>query len=99
MQAQYILNEALKLDTNLLELLLQDIDIVPQECLKLASDPRVANLRHLDLSCNPIGFKGLCNLLQAKTSNLGKLEHLELYSCELENDFKKGTKFKHLKLD
>ena len=86
-QAQHIIDDAISNSTNLLELLLQDIDIVPQECLKLASDPRVANLRHLDLSCNSIGFKGFCNLLQKKTSQLGQLEVLELYSCELEKDF------------
>ena len=44
-------------------------------------------MRHLDLSCNSIGFKGFCNLLQKKTSQLGKLEQLELYSCELGSDF------------
>ena len=85
--ARSILDDAISKYSNLTDLSLQDIDIVPQECLQLASDPRVKNLTHLDLSCNPIGFKGLCNLLNAQTSQLGKLEHLELYSCELGGNY------------
>lgn len=73
--------------TILRELKLQDIDIVPQECLKLAMDPRVEELTHLDLSCNPISFQGLSNLLDKKKSKLSKLKHLELFSCELEVGF------------
>lgn len=47
----------------LIELSLQNTSIMPQECLALASDHRVSQLLKLDLSCNPIGFRGLCNLV------------------------------------
>jgi len=48
-----------------LELRLQNIEFMPQDCLKLAKDSRTSTLRILDLSCNPIGSVGLCNLLRA----------------------------------
>ena len=44
------------LSTNVLDLKLINCDIVPQECMRLASDIQVSNLRSLDLSYNPIGF-------------------------------------------
>ena len=95
-QPNRILDRVLANNTPLYELKLQDIDIVPQECLKLAMDPRVANLNHLDLSCNPIQFKGLCNLLDLRKSHLQNLKHLELFSCELEIGFQEKLKYNHI---
>ena len=97
-RVQHIIDGVMATSSNLLELFLQDIDVVPQECSKLASDPRVANLKHLDLSCNHIGFIGLCNLLK-KNSYLGKLEQLKLYSCGLESDFDHRKMIEHIKLN
>ena len=92
------------LKTPLLELSLQDADIMPQECSLLASDPRVAQLTHLDLSCNSIGFQGVNNLLKT-TSCLKDLESLSLFSCDINQEaFKKSSKytvlpkFNHIKL-
>ena len=52
----------------------------------------------MDLSCNHIGFRGLCYLLDAAKSKLNKLKHLELFACGLDDDFKPKMKYKHLKL-
>ena len=52
-----------------------------QECGSIASFWSLSELKTLDLSCNPIGFDGLCSLLDAGTSNLQKLENLVLYKC------------------
>ena len=75
------------LSTNVLDLKLMNCGIVPQECMRLASDMQVSNLRNLDLSYNPIGFQGLCNLLNMKSSKLTKIQHLQLIQCEVDKDF------------
>ena len=67
----------------MVELKLHDSQIVSKECLVIASMPHLESLKVLDLSCNPIGLAGLCNLL-GQTSRLESLEQLELYSCAIE---------------
>ena len=70
---------------------------MPQECLSLASDERLAQLVKLDLSCNPIGYRGLLNLIQAKSSKLEKLEELEVFNADIEQS-KGSTPIKQQKL-
>ena len=83
--AQKILQNVLK--AGMLELKLVNCGIVPQECIRISSSDQVIDLCNLDLSCNPIGFQGLCNLLNAKQSKLSKIQQLKLFSCELDNGF------------
>jgi len=69
-------------NSSLTELCLQDTQIVSKECSVLANDHRLANLRTLDLSCNPdIGLGGLKSLVNPRSSKLANLEVLELYYC------------------
>ena len=70
--------------SQLKELVLHDCRIVHQDCSKIASSPKVHDLEKLDISCNRLGFAGFCNLLDPRTSNLAKLEKLELYNCSIE---------------
>lgn len=69
------------LTSTLLELRLSSCKILTQECLQIASSPIAQNLRSLDLSCNPIKFQGLLNLLDPRVSQLRFLRKLELYYC------------------
>ena len=71
----------------MLHLDLVNCGIVPQECAKISCSDKVINLCKLDLSCNPIGFQGLCKLLNAKQSKLSNIKQLRLFSCELDNGF------------
>ena len=57
----------------------------------IAQNDKVVNLKRLDLSCNPIGYNGLCILLDARSSNLAQLEHLDLYSCGIKAPLVKKT--------
>lgn len=56
---------------------------MPQECNQIADSDLVIELKTLDLSCNPIGVNGLCNLFHLKKSKLMKLENLELFNCDI----------------
>ena len=65
------IEEALtKGQSSLLELRLSSCKIITQECVTIASSPIARHLRSLDLSCNPIKFQGLLNLLDMRTSHL-----------------------------
>ena len=57
------LGKVLTVDTPLVELILQDTQLLPQECAFIGANVRLKQLRTLDLSCNKIGLKGLCHLL------------------------------------
>lgn len=67
----------------LTELNLQSCNLMPSDCLEIASSQKSASLRTLDVSCNPIGFKGILNLFNARTSNLGRLENFFAFNCSL----------------
>jgi len=55
-------------------------------------------LKRLDLSCNNIGFQGICNLLAGTKSKLKNLEQLELFNCGISPDgFDKKIKHSTLK--
>ena len=54
------------------------------ECAQIALDSRVKLVEHLDLSCNQIGFPGLCNLVGPK-SNLSNLKTLLAFSCSIQH--------------
>ena len=71
------------LSTQLLELRLCDCRLLAPECKALACSPSVANLRMLDLSCNPLRLPGFLALLESETSHLKQLESLELYMCSI----------------
>ena len=67
----------------MLELILHDSKIMPQECEQIASSELVCELKTLDLSCNPIGLTGLFSLFHNEKSNLRQLEIIELYDCDI----------------
>ena len=69
------------------ELCLNACDLGQHDCIKIAASPKVLLLKTLDISCNQIGFEGLCDLLDPDTSNLGNLEELELYNCSINPAF------------
>lgn len=50
----------------------------------LSSNPRVKDLKSLDLSCNPISVQGLLYLISPKTSELSKLIKLTLVNCDID---------------
>lgn len=68
----------------ILELVLNGTLITANECLVLAANPRAAELRSLDLSCNPITIIGLMYLIDPRTSDHRALQHLTLYDCDLD---------------
>ena len=65
-------------NSNVLELVLQDCQIMPQECKNIAESLLVIEVKTLDLSCNPIGLKGMCNLLNSKSIIHKVLQCLQL---------------------
>ena len=60
---------------------LVDASISESECLLIAKNQNMKELKTLNLACNPIGGKGLSNLLMSKS--LGKLEILVIYDCRI----------------
>ena len=68
----------------ILELKLNSTFLTASECLVLAANQRVSDLRVLDLSCNPITATGLLNLVHPRRSSLEKLCSLTLYNCEID---------------
>jgi len=70
----------------IIELQLNSTFLTASECLVLAENPQFANLKSLDLSCNPITAKGLVYLIDpAHTKFSEKLKHLTLYNCEIDH--------------
>ena len=74
---QYIPNQVV-------ELTLQSTFLTASECLVLSANPKLTNLRSLNLSCNPITILGLINLIHPKWSQFRTLRCLELFNCELD---------------
>lgn len=68
----------------ILELKLNSAFLTSSECLVLAANSRVSDLRVLDLSCNPITATGLLNLVHPKRACFEKLCSLILYNCEID---------------
>ena len=69
----------------MLELILHDSKIMPQECEQIASSELVCELKTLDLSCNPIGLTGLfslfhnLNLPEIQVSQLDLKDRLKIH--------------------
>ena len=57
------LNEELNECLQLLELSLIHCDLNEKDCLKIARNPKMVELKRLNLSYNPIGIQGLVNLM------------------------------------
>jgi len=72
------------LSSNLVELRLNSCKIISQECLGIAKSPKLAQLRALDLSCNPIKLAGLIHLLDPTLSKLDNLKRLDIYYCSIQ---------------
>lgn len=68
----------------ILELKLNSTFLTASECLVLAGNERVRDLRTLDLSCNPITATGLLNLVHPRRSCFEKLSSLILFNCEID---------------
>jgi hypothetical protein len=68
----------------ILELKLNSAFLTSSECLVLAANSRMSDLRVLDLSCNPITATGLLNLVHPKRACFEKLSSLILYNCEID---------------
>ena len=68
----------------ILELKLNSTFLTATECLIVASNQRVSDLRSLDLSCNPITATGLLNLVHPRRSCFEKLSSLTLFNCEID---------------
>ena len=69
----------------ILELKLNSTFLTATECLVVASNQRVSDLRSLDLSCNPITAKGLLYLVHPQHSRFTeKLKSLSLFNCEID---------------
>ena len=68
----------------ILDLTLNSTFLTASECLILAGNARVRNLRTLDLSCNPITAVGLLNLVHPRRSHFDQLTNLILYNCEID---------------
>jgi hypothetical protein len=70
----------------ILELQLTSTFLTASECLVLAENPQFANLKSLDLSCNPITAKGLVYLIDPAHSQFSeKLKRLVLFNCEIDH--------------
>lgn len=68
----------------ILELQLNSTFLTASECLVLAGNKQLSQLKHLDLSCNPITITGLLNLVHPRRSSFDKLISLTLYNCEVD---------------
>lgn len=66
------------------ELQLNSTFLTASECLVLAANPKLASLRSLDLSCNPITALGLINLVHPRRSSFQSLTSLSLFNCEID---------------
>lgn len=70
----------------ILELCLNSTFLTASECLVLSENPQFANLRTLDLSCNPITIKGLVYLIDPQNSKFTeKLKSLILFNCDIDH--------------
>ena len=65
----------------MLELRLTNCNLIAVDCIKIALNSKLSQLRALDLSCNPIKMTGFLNLVGAESSVLRNLIRLELFDC------------------
>ena len=69
---------------NIAELRLNSTFLTASECLVLSANPKLATLRTLDLSCNPITVLGFINLVHPRRSSFRSLTSLALFNCEID---------------
>ena len=68
--------------------------ISESECLLIANNSNLSQLKHLNLACNPIGGPGLKNLLKSKY--LIKIQKLVLYDCGINRGIFDFCKFSEM---
>lgn len=66
------------------ELKLNSTFLTAPECLVIAGNESLKELKTLDLSCNPLTALGLVNLVHPRRSLFKNLQQLTLFNCEID---------------